>query len=202
MRFTSLPTRYLRSEHKTLSPGRMAIRDWRWLDINRPITQSLNLSTILLLSIIFLLLVTACKANTSSKPAPPKIHYGEDICEFCGMIVSEERYAAGFITQEGQEIIFDDIGDMVQALLNNQVETTAIFVHDHDNHTWIRAESAYFTYSQDLPTPMLSGLAAFSGSDNAELFAADFEEGQVLTFDELLTFYRENPPTPVLPGSG
>jgi copper chaperone NosL len=153
----------------------------------------------LLLAAILLLTLTACGGDTNTEPSPPTIHYGEDICEFCGMIVSEERYAAGYITQGGGEHIFDDIGDMVQAHLEKQEDVVAFFVHAYEEHTWIRAETAHYVMSHDLPTPMLSGLAAFASAEQAKEFAAELN-GRVLTFDQLLTHYRENPPTPMSPG--
>jgi copper chaperone NosL len=111
------------------------------------------------------------------------------------MIISEERYAAGYITDSGEEFIFDDIGDLVKAYMQDQGDIKATFVHDYDNHTWIRGENAYYVLSPNLPTPMLSGLAAFPSIEMAEEFSAEMD-GQVLTFDELLTYYRENSPEP------
>lgn len=140
-------------------------------------------------AVIIALLLAACGADANAEPVPPEIHYGEDICEFCGMIVSEERFAAGYITANGQEEIFDDIGDMVQSRLQNAGEAKAIFVHDYDEHTWIKAETATYVLSENLPTPMLSGLAAFASADRAKEFAAELD-GQVFTFDELLSHYR------------
>jgi len=148
-----------------------------------------------LLFTLLLLMLTACSNQASAEPTPPTIHYGEDICEFCGMIVSEERYASGYITRDGEERIFDDIADMVQAHLQNQDEEAVLFVHDHDNHTWIRAETATYVLSPDLPTPMLSGLAAFPTTTAAEGLIAELG-GQLLNFDELLAHYRENAPAP------
>jgi copper chaperone NosL len=148
----------------------------------------------LLLAIMLLFMLTACGGQASAEPEPPTIHYGEDICEFCGMIVSEERYAAGYISADGQQHVFDDIGDMVQHYLATGEDVTAFFVHDQASRTWIRAETATYTLSADLPTPMLSGLAAFPSRDEAAGFAAEWG-GEILTFDELLTYYRENPPT-------
>lgn len=152
-----------------------------------------------LLTLLLLLTLTACGSPASADPTPPTIHYGEDICEFCGMIVSEERYAAGYLTPDGEAYIFDDIGDMVQAHLQNQDEEAVFFVHNHEDHTWMRAETAYFVLSPDLPTPMLSGLAAFPTAKEAE-HLNDELGGELLTFEELLTYYRENPATPVFSG--
>jgi copper chaperone NosL len=134
----------------------------------------------------------ACRSNNQGEVRPPEIHYGEDICEFCGMIISEERYAAGYLTEDGQDHIFDDIAGMVQA--HRQVldgsPVVAFFVHDYEDSTWIRAETAHYVLSQELPTPMLSGLAAFSRVEAAEALAVE-TGGQVLTFDDLLDFYQQ-----------
>jgi copper chaperone NosL len=149
----------------------------------------------ILFVIMLLLTLTACGAEASAEPAPPTIHFGEDICEFCGMIISEDRFATAYVTADGHGHAFDDIGDMVQSHLKMQEDVTAFFVHDHESRDWIRGETAYYVLSGNLPTPMLSGLAAFSSAEKAKTFAAEMG-GQVLTFDELLTHYRENPPTP------
>lgn len=147
---------------------------------------------ILLAAITLLVTLTACGAKASAEPEPPTIHYGEDICEFCGMIISEERYAAGYILADGRQHIFDDIGDMVQHYLAANEEVTAFFVHDHTSGMWIRAETATYILSTDLPTPMLSGVAAFPSQDEAMGFNAELG-GETLTFEELLSHYREHP---------
>ena len=148
-------------------------------------------SSLMLLSAIMLLFtLTACGGQASAEPQPPTIHYGEDICEFCGMIVSEERYAAGYILADGREHIFDDIGDMVQHYLATNEDVTAFFVHDQTSQTWIRAETATYLRSTDLPTPMLSGVVAFPSQDEAMGFNTELG-GEVFTFDELLTYSRE-----------
>lgn len=144
-------------------------------------------------TIISLLVVAAtglgicgCTNANNNDPRPPVIHYGEDICEFCGMIVSEERFAAGYLLPDGEERIFDDIGDMVQAYRQEEAEVTALFVHDYTEHTWIRAETAFYVQSDHLTTPMLSGLAAFASREAANEAGLS---GPVMTFDELLAHF-------------
>ena len=97
----------------------------------------------LVLSIFFLLAVTACTSTASAEPTPPTIHY--------------ESYAAGYITQDGQQHIFDDIGDMLQAHLTHQDEVMAFFVHNSENKAWTRAETATYVQHNETSTPMLSG---------------------------------------------
>jgi copper chaperone NosL len=139
------------------------------------------------------LALTACGKTTTDDPTPPTIHYGEDVCEFCGMITSESRFAAAYVSDDGHGHIFDDIGDMVQAHLNMQEEVVAFFVHAYEDENWMRAETAYYTLSDRLTTPMASGLAAFASVEQAAALADELD-GQVLTFDELMTHYQENLP--------
>jgi copper chaperone NosL len=148
---------------------------------------------ILWLSVVLALPLVGCAGAAKAEPAPPIIHYGEDSCAFCGMIISEERYAAAYVTEGGHGHSFDDIGDMVKAHLETEEEVLAFFVHDYEDEAWIRAETAQYVLSDRLATPMASGVAAFISSQKAQALAAELQ-GQVLTFDELLSHYRKMAP--------
>lgn len=154
----------------------------------------------LLLVATLAFILAACGTAANAEPAPPDIHYGEDVCEFCGMIASEERFAAAYLTADGHHHVFDDIGDLVKSHLQLQEDVTAFFVHDHDDKSWIRAETATFVLSEDLATPMLSGLAAFATEAAAQAFATEIG-GRTFAFETLLTYYQENPPTPAFSGT-
>lgn len=154
-------------------------------------------ANIIFLALLLVVGSSGCAGSANAEPTPPALHYGEDICEFCGMIISDERFAAGYITVDGQAHIFDDIGDMLLQHQQHQDEVTALFVHDYHQHTWLRAETAFYALSPNFPTPMLSGLAAFQTRAEAQALAAEFK-GQVFSFAELLTYYHNNPPTPAL----
>jgi copper chaperone NosL len=143
---------------------------------------------------ILLVSITACSSDVTTNLSPPTIHYGEDICEFCGMIVSEERYAAGYLTRDGGERIFDDIGGMILSHLQQQEDVTAFFVHDYDESHWIRAETAHYVLSPDLMTPMLHGVAACATTEKATRLAEE-TNGRVVSFEQLLTHFQEQAST-------
>lgn len=145
------------------------------------------------LILLLALALVACGKTANPEPTPPTIHYGEDACVLCGMIISEERYAAAYVTEDGHGHSFDDIGDMIRAHLDIEEEIAAFFVHDHQNKAWIRAETAHFVLSDKLSTPMASGLAAFASPEEAQALASELQ-GQVLTFDELLKRYADMSP--------
>jgi nitrous oxide reductase accessory protein NosL len=73
---------------------------------------------------------------------------------------------------------------------NDQV--IAFFVHNHENKAWLRAEKASYVHSEQTSTPMLSGFTAFESPEKAKIMATEVQ-GKVMTFDEVLAYYKANP---------
>jgi copper chaperone NosL len=143
--------------------------------------------TRLLRSVAFLFvaaLLAACGSATD-EPQPPEIVYGQDLCEACGMIIGEARFAAASLTADGQAHKFDDIGDMLAYHQQHpEAEVRAWFVHDYPTQTWLRGETAFYVRSAEIDSPMGHGLAAFAEQAAAEAFAAE-RGAEVLTFAAL-----------------
>jgi copper chaperone NosL len=154
-----------------------------------PHRSSFHLGIALTLWLVTLL--TACGGSANAEPTPPTIHYGEDMCQMCGMIISDERRAAAYVTRSGESFIFDDTGEMVKHHLQNPTEVAVFFVHDYEAKSWIRGETAYYILSDKITTPMLSGLVASASKEKAQSLAAE-STGQVMTFDEVLAHYGQN----------
>jgi copper chaperone NosL len=120
--------------------------------------------------------------------APPEIRYGEDVCAECNMIISERRFAAGMVIEQGgrsEALAFDDVGDLL-AYEGKQPGLVVLrrYVHDYDTEEWLPAEQATFVQSSAIRSPMGHGLAAFAARDRAAAFAKELG-GKVLTWDVL-----------------
>ena len=122
-------------------------------------------------ALIFLLLAAAACGMRSHSDIPA-LRAGKDVCSHCGMIISDERLASGYVDDEGQNILFDDLGELFSALsgLTAKVQEKA-YVHDAVGGAWIKAQSAYYLRLPGLPTPMGSGIIAFKDSRAAADFA-------------------------------
>ena len=119
--------------------------------------------------IIFLLLVAAFAACRDKPPTGPvEVHYGEDVCERCMMIISDQRFAAQYVTKKGDTKKFDDIGCLAAELKTDGGEDIAsgIYVIDFAAGGWIDARKAHYMKSADIASPMGYGIAAF-GSEEA-----------------------------------
>ena len=136
-------------------------------------------------SVLFASLLLSACAPKPAGPQPPEIIYGQDMCDECGMIISDAKFAAATLLVEGGSRKFDDIGEMLVYHMDHpEAQVKAWFVHDYKSEAWIRGETAFFVKSNNLKTPMGGGIAAFENKANAEAFAAEMG-GQVHTLDEL-----------------
>jgi copper chaperone NosL len=140
--------------------------------------------------IIFLVLalawLAAC-AQAPVEPKPPEIAYGQDLCDQCGMVIGEARFASALQLQDGKYLKFDDTGEMLAYMqANPDTPVLAWFVHDYPSEAWIRGEQAFYVLSAALETPMGTGIVAFKERSAAEAFAGE-QSGQVLTFEEIQT---------------
>ena len=135
--------------------------------------------------------VTACGAPAITPTTPPEIVYGEDVCEHCGMIINDARFAAGIVIQTQPDRyghrIFDDIGDMFAfdrelAATGEGATIVSYFVHDYTSQEWLNAADAHFVKADPSLTPMGSGLAAFANKEVATA-QAQLWNGTLLGFD-------------------
>ncbi|MHC4102471.1 MAG: nitrous oxide reductase accessory protein NosL, partial [Planctomycetota bacterium] len=77
--------------------------------------------------------------------APPQILLGQDVCDVCSMIITDDRYAAGLVVGNdgGYETrAFDDIGCLLMYEDEQPDETVAArYVHDFRTRTWRDADT-------------------------------------------------------------
>lgn len=130
------------------------------------------------------LLLAGCGGEQTDAAAPPEINFGRDTCDSCGMIISDERYAAALVAADGTTEIFDDIGEMMQAVRAEGLNARRAWVHDWDSREWIDATSATYVQGDPEATPMGTGIVAFTTKDGAEAFAAE-SNGPMVTWENL-----------------
>lgn len=117
----------------------------------------------------------ACSSDVDFD-TPPEIAYGEEICHECGMIISEARFAAAYITLDGEVRKFDDAGGMIQHHINANEDVTVFWLHDFNSEEWIRSEDAVLLATEEVQTPMGHGVVAFADEASARAYANLLEE--------------------------
>lgn len=140
---------------------------------------------ILGMAALALFLLAGCGQQVNTEE-PPKIVYGQDVCDRCGMIVSEENFAAAYWTEEGEARRFDDIGGMLAYISEEGEAVASYWVHDFASGDWIRAEEATFVMDGDLKTPMGFGIAAFADEAQAMAMAHGRDEAMIMPFAKMV----------------
>jgi len=132
------------------------------------------------------LLAGAC--NRPPDTSPPQIRYGEQECDACRMLVSDERFAAALVfEQDGHvtKLVFDDVNCVFSYLSDHPAGNSyTVYVHDLDTRAWLDARTAFFVRSDRLETPMASQIAASSSASGADNLLKRYP-GQRLTFAQV-----------------
>jgi len=102
------------------------------------------------------------------------------------MAISQKKYAAEFVDNDGTVFKFDDIGCMFRFIKqrSQRDKVEAWFVMDYRTQQWLAAENATYVKSASLPSPMGSGLIALAKPADAEEYSQKYQ-GRILTFDDL-----------------
>ncbi|MCP4248222.1 MAG: hypothetical protein GY778_14345 [bacterium] len=146
---------------------------------------------------VALTLLAGCGGEPSS--GPPEIRYGLEECDYCRMVISQEKFAAAIVDEAGSATRFDDVGCLVDYRRERPATANNVWVHDHAGGGWIAAEPAWFVRDPRGLTPMGSGLTAFALRPDAEAFAGD-RGWQVMGWPEILERpTREWPGSPARP---
>lgn len=135
--------------------------------------------------LLLLLALVACGAAADAGPQPPDIAYGQDVCDACGMVIDQPKFAAATVLTNTESHKFGDIGDMLVYHMDHPDQTVvAWFVHDYHSEEWIDAQTAFYVMSPQLITPMGFGVAAFADQAQAAQLAQELG-ANVMTFDEV-----------------
>lgn len=117
---------------------------------------------------------------------PPEVAFGRQECARCGMIISEERHAAGYLSEAGESVAYDDVGELLAALTKQPRLSSRAWVRDFNGQGWVRAQEASFVVSPGLATPMGSCVAAFADSAGAAEFSRARAAGGVRSLSQIL----------------
>ncbi|MFN8506069.1 MAG: nitrous oxide reductase accessory protein NosL [Dehalococcoidia bacterium] len=98
----------------------------------------------------------------------PRIRYGGEPCARCGMIISDERFAAAWRAGR-EETHFDDIGCMVAMFRQHHpAGEVTYFVRDYSRDAWLDATAAVFVRAPGVKSPMSYDIPAFATRDAAD----------------------------------
>lgn len=123
---------------------------------------------------------------------PPQVRYGEQECEWCRMLISDERFAAALVFEDAgrvSRLAFDDISCVYHYLADHAVTAPAtVYTHDLETRAWLDARQATFVRSEKLETPMASRVAAAASREAAARLLERYP-GTLLTIEEVARMF-------------
>lgn len=108
----------------------------------------------------------------SCSNVPKPIHFNEDECDYCRMIISDQRYGGELMTNKGKAYKFDSIECLsayVQEQKPGSQDVGMLLSIDFNNpEKFIDARTAWYLHSDLLKSPMGLNLTAFSNEELAQ----------------------------------
>ena len=132
------------------------------------------------------IVATVMLASCQKRAMAPVAIEANDMCSFCRMSISEQRYAAELINSDGEAFKFDDIGCLANFIKQKRDNASigATFVMDFERREWLTAESAWLVRSSEFKTPMNGGVVAFKDQSSADAALAKYH-GTLVSFAEV-----------------
>ena len=106
-------------------------------------------------------------------------------CPVCGMLVSKNPHWVAMIEDDGKNLYFDGVKDLMKFYFKNDKKFEKIFVSDYYKLYKINAKEAFFVIGSNVYGPMGDELVPFAKEQDALTFAKDHYGKKVLKFDEI-----------------
>lgn len=97
------------------------------------------------------------------------IRYGIDACNYCKMIIVDNKFAAETVSRKGKVLVYDAAECMLN-MMNSMDESTIELMYVTDYLTpgsLIDATQAYYIISENVPSPMGDNISAYSELEEA-----------------------------------
>ena len=144
------------------------------------------------LRIIFVLLIVITLVSCGSGPEP--INYGHDECEFCRMLITDNKYGAELFTDKGKVYKFDSIECMVEfSLVKNTLGDTnnKLLITDFYNPgNFIDPRNSFYVKNDEFRSPMGLNVTAFNGDELAQKFISA-NGGERLSWVEVIELVKQ-----------
>lgn len=122
----------------------------------------------------------------SSGPRP--IQYGADACAFCKMTLMDKHYGAEVVTKKGKVFVLDDANCFIKFQQKSEVRPEEIagrYITDYSHEgVLLEADKAVYLRSDNLKSPMASGIAAFANPADLEVVKGQIG-GETLSWEDL-----------------
>lgn len=163
---------------------------WEWWRNRRRTAPAASSKQTTLTAAALLLPLFFWQCSTGPRP----IKYGQDACAFCKMTLMDQHYGAEVVTKKGKVYVLDDVNCLAMFLQKSgvpQAEMAGRYITDHAHAgVLLEVEKALFLHSDNLKTPMASGVAAFANTEDLNQVKSK-TGGEVLNWEQVLVMMND-----------
>ena len=145
----------------------------------------------ILTSFLFLIILFQL---TGCKNGPEPINYGHDECEFCRMLITDNRYGSELVTDKGKIFKFDEAGCMIEySMVKNFIgdANQKFLVTDFATpESFINATNAFYVQNDNFRSPMGSNIMAFDSEISRKKFVAE-SGGTLLNWIDVIELVKQ-----------
>lgn len=129
-------------------------------------------------------------------PEPQPIDFGNDGCDWCKMIITDQQYGAEIVTTKGKIYKFDAVECLVNFtekgnLLSEEEIHSALVIGWDTPKEFVPADEAHYMYAENLPSPMGAFLTAYTSEEEAKKAISKYQ-GELMDWEgakeHVLTF--------------
>lgn len=135
----------------------------------------------------FFVLTIVTLISCSVKPEP--LAYGKDGCHSCKMTLVDHKFGAEIITHKGKIYKFDDVNCLIGFYESGSVPVddimSVLVVEFQEPNGFVDATTAAYIISDDVRSPMGSGVAAFGSLEKASSPEVPFR-GEIVDWTQLV----------------
>jgi copper chaperone NosL len=136
---------------------------------------------------VFMIALVGCTIE------PQPLVYGKDACQTCKMTLTDQKFGAEIVTAKGKVYKFDDANCMINFMNSGSIEgeevSHKLMVDYTQPGKLLPVEHTFFLKSDEIRSPMNSGIAAFETEASMKDFKAKWN-AIYLGWGELQTEFK------------
>ena len=138
--------------------------------------------------IVFSILLSSCSKQIKV------IDYGKDECDYCKMLIEDNRFGCLITTGDDNQLKFDDVGCMISyAIVKNTLHSSdqkfSVTVFTMPD-TYVDAQKAFYVYNENFNSPMGYNMLAFDRDVSSKDFIVE-NGGTEMKWDDVVNMVIE-----------
>lgn len=128
-------------------------------------------------------------------PSPEPINYGKDECEYCRMMITDNKYGSEIVTDKGKIYKFDSIECLIEFALEKNIigdiNQTFLVTNFANPGNLMDTRTAEYVHNDNFRSPMGLNVSAFGSESEAQKFLSE-NGGRELNWFDVIELVKQS----------